>query len=277
VSITAASVAALALLDTNDGSMPIHSTYSSGVNLRCGGRLVHAGTRADGGVSSLCMTAQDVVALRSRPSWVWADGSLVGLGGRPVITMDDGCDRYPTSPPRSLALSPTAPDRLLQARTRAGLPSWFDTGVGRALGLPRMRKAIGALVEGEPDAAEQFTAVVGLGAGLTPSADDALVGALCLLTAAGTIDAALRGQIARWFRADGAAATTDVSMSYLRFAVDGAFSSPVIRVVESLTQAGSPADLDESVRVLGELGQTSGMDTVLGVQLVVGALTTMRR
>jgi hypothetical protein len=57
-------------------------------------------------------------------------------------------------------------------------------------------------------------------------------------------------------------------MSYLRLAVDGAFSSPVTRVVECLAESCSQADLDEAVRVLSELGAASGMDTALGIQLV---------
>ena len=67
---------------------------------------------------------------------------------------------------------------------------------------------------------------------------------------------------------EGAAATTDVSMSYLRLAVDGAFSSPVTRVVATLAESSSQADLDEAVRVLSDHGATSGMDTALGIQLV---------
>jgi hypothetical protein len=273
VAITAGSTAAFALLDAGDRLMPIHSIYASGVNLRCGDHLIYASSRPDGGVSSLCMTANDVELLCSQQSWEWMADTLVGVDGRAAIGMDDAVARYPTFPPPSPALSTATPVRLARARTRTGRPSWFDTGAGLGVGLPRLRNAIRALVGHEPDAAERLCGIVGLGAGLTPSADDALVGAMCLLNADDTLSPDLREHMARWLRAEGAAATTDVSMSYLRLAVDGAFSSPVIRVVGCLTESSSQAELDESVRALSTLGAASGMDTALGIQLACEFLT----
>ncbi|MEP7157803.1 MAG: DUF2877 domain-containing protein [Chloroflexota bacterium] len=130
-----------------------------------------------------------------------------------------------------------------------------------------MRKAIRSLVRREPDAAEGLSAVVGLGAGLTPSADDALVGALCVLSAQRTQSGALREQMLGWLSAEGAVATTDVSLSYLRLAFDGAFSAPITHVVGCLADEFSQDDLDEAVRALSALGAASGMDTALGIEL----------
>lgn len=272
MAITAASTVALALLDDADGPMPVHSIYPTGVNLRCGDYLIHASTRPRGGASSLGMSAQDLELLRGQPSWEWKAGRLVSVDGRTVIGTDEAVDRYPTSPALSLALSTATSGRLERARARMGRSSWFDSGPGLSLGLPRLREAIGALVAGQR-AAEPLAEVVGLGAGLTPSADDALVGALCLLSADGRLPDELRAHLRDWLRAGGAASTTDVSLSYLRLAVEGAFSMPVNRTVGCLAGSASQAELEQAVRGMGELGATSGMDTALGIQIACELLT----
>jgi hypothetical protein len=267
MSITAASCTALALLETYRLPMSVHSIYGSSLNLRCGEHLIHVSDRYLGGVASLCVTTDDLKALRGRKLWVWKAETLVGAGGHPAVRMDEAADRYPTSPPPPPRLSTATPDRLAGARARTGRNSWFDTGVGLSLGLPRLGQAISALVGHEPDAAERMMGIVGLGAGLTPSADDALVGALCLLSAEDALPGGLLDQMVRWLRGAGATVTTDVSLSYLRLAAGGAFSSPITRVVRCLAETSSQVDLDDSVDALSRLGAASGMDTALGIQL----------
>lgn len=283
MSITAASIAALERLDAVDGPMPVHSIFPSGVNLRCGDYLVHAGTRPLGGACSLAVTERDVELLGRQPAWEWAFNMLMALDGLAVIDMGEAARCYPTSPPESIAVSADTPGQLERARARTGAESWFDSGLGRSEGLPRLGEAIRALVEGRADAEERLRGVVGLGAGLTPSADDALVGALCLLSAADGMSlaglredrnlAGLSEDMTGWLRAEGAGSTTDVSLSYLRLAFDGEFSGPVNRVVGSLTERSLPAEVDESIRALAAVGATSGMDTALGIQLACEFLT----
>ena len=254
--------------------MPVHSIFAASVNLRCGPHLIHASSQRGGGVSSLCMTARDVELLRMQRAWWWKGDSLVGADGQAVIPMEEGAARYPTSAPPPPLLSPATPARLRRARARTGRLSWFDAGAGRDIGLPRLRDAIGALVRREPDAVRRVSGVVGLGAGLTPSADDALVGALCVLWADDRVPSTgLRSRLTGWLDAEGAAATTDVSMSYLRLAIDGAFSSPISHVVERLATTTPRASLDEAVHALSALGAGSGMDTAVGIQLVCELIT----
>jgi hypothetical protein len=273
MAIIAASTTALALLDAGDRPMPVHSIYPASVNLSCGAHLINASSQR-GGVSSLCMTTTDVDLLREQPVWGWTGDALVGADGQEVIPMQKGAARYPTSAPPPPLLSPVTPIRLRRARARTGRPSWFDAGPGRDIGLPRLRDAIRALVRREPDAVRRVSGVIGLGTGLTPSADDALVGALCLLWADdGVPSTDLRGRLTGWLDADGAAATTDVSLSYLRLAIDGAFSSPIAHVVGNLGTTTPQASLDHSVRALSALGAGSGMDTALGIQFACELIT----
>lgn len=273
MTITAASCTALALLDDHGPPMPVHSTYSSSLNLRCGEHLVHIGDRDLGGACSLCVTTDDLEQLRKNRLWRWSGGALRDAAGGAAIRMDDRAVRYCTSPPPPPMLSPAASDRLARARARAGgRSSWFDTGVGLELGLPRLRRAVDALTGHEPGAVGRLMDVVGLGAGLTPSADDALVGALCLFSAKGALPGALRDEMTRRLRGGAGAVTTDVSLSYLRLALRGAFSSSITRVVGHLAEASSEADLDESVDSLSRLGALSGMDTLWGIQIACDVL-----
>jgi hypothetical protein len=274
VTITAASCTALALLDDHGQPMPVHSTYGSSLNLQCGEYLVHVSDRNLGGACSLCVTTDDLEQLRGKRLWLWSAGTLRDAAGGAAIRMDDRAVRYCTSPPPPSMLSPAASDRLARARARAGgrSSSWFDTGAGLDLGLPRLRRAIDALTGHDAGGVGRLMDVVGLGAGLTPSADDALVGALCLLTARGALPGALRDEMTRRLRGGAVAVTTDVSLSYLRLALRGAFSSSITRVVGHLAEASSEADLDESVDSLSRLGAVSGMDTLWGIQLACDVL-----
>jgi len=267
MAITAVSTTALALLNSDVDPMPVHSIYASGVNLRCGEYLIHASERPHGGASSLGMTARDLEVLCREPSWEWTADALVSQDRRRFIGLAEAVDRYPTSPPSAPVISRATPGRLVHARARAGRHGWFDSGLGLSVGVARLRRAIHALAGGQPDAVEHLRGVVGLGAGLTPAADDALVGALCLLSAAGMVSVDLRGDMGVWLREEGVGATTDVSRSYLCLAVEGAFSAPINRVVGCLAEDVGQAELDESVLALGGLGATSGMDTALGIQI----------
>lgn len=277
MTITAASCTALDLLEGHGHPMPVHSIYGSSLNLQCGEHLVHISNRQLGGACSLCVTTDDLQRLRGHRLWHWSAQGLRDVAGRTAIRMDGRTVRYCTSPPGRSMLSPVAPVRLARARAQAGGRSWFDTGVGLDLGLPRLRRAIDALAGHDPAAVERLMDVVGLGAGLTPSADDALVGGLCLLSAEGRLPEPLRDVMARRLRGGAVTKTTDVSLSYLRLAVRGSFSAPITRVVGHLAEASSQADLDESVDSLSRLGAMSGMDTAWGIQLACDVLARSPR
>lgn len=273
MAITTVSTAALTLLAGGRRPLRVHSVFPSGVNLRCGDYLVHAGSRRDGGAASLGVTAQDVKLLGRHPAWEWTGEALVADDGSATVGLAATVDRYPTSPPTAPVLSAATPGRLERARAAADGVSWFDTEPGLGLGLPQLRAALSALVQQAPEAAVLVHGIIGLGAGLTPSADDAVVGALCLLSSLGRVPPGFLDDLRVWLRGAGVASTTDVSMSYLRLAVEGAFSAPLNRAVAALTASSTQADLEESVLALCDLGATSGLDTTRGLQIVCELLT----
>lgn len=104
---------------------------------------------------------------------------------------------------------------------------------------------------------------LGKGPGLTPSQDDMLTG---MLLAAWYFNAIDRGVGSRFFNASGdlARATTSVSVSYLGYAAQGCFASPLLHFTGALRRTER---LAAAVEALLALGHTSGADTLLGFWL----------
>lgn len=151
-----------------------------------------------------------------------------------------------------VAASATPFERALSARLSAAAESYrgaLRSGVGidrAALGL------------------------IGLGAGLTPSGDDYLVGSLAVLHLIGAarhiapIAAALD---------EAGATTTRVGRHFLTAAVAGEFHHDVAQA--ALAALTGSDDLDRSVAALAGLGSTSGTDTITGLLDTLTTLTPL--
>jgi hypothetical protein len=114
-------------------------------------------------------------------------------------------------------------------------------------------------------AADALRPVLGLGAGLTPSADDAVAG-LLLAARSWCVDlgptvSAVGAQLAP----DLARRTTAVSAGLLRHAAEGRGAPEVVRAVDHLTGRHDPSGGPEAISRLLALGHSSGRDTALGV------------
>jgi hypothetical protein len=132
---------------------------------------------------------------------------------------------------------------------------------------PALQVAAAAIEAGEPDAAaDVLRPVLGLGAGLTPSADDAVAG--LLLTARAWYGAAAGPTVAAvgaLLATDLASRTTAVSAGLLRHAAQGRGAPEVVRAVQLLTGRETATDEAAVLAALMTLGHTSGKDTALGV------------
>lgn len=151
---------------------------------------------------------------------------------------------------------------LLQCEAETGLHGSLSTLISQPLPaeLRSIQRHFRASLNGK---AVNWCQILGKGPGLTPSHDDILVGMLLAacyhrrLTAqsgAHFFDASVEMQ----------AATTQVSVNYLRFAAQGVFASPLLHFVWSITHA---VRLPFATRRLLSLGHTSGADTLLGFWL----------
>jgi len=111
--------------------------------------------------------------------------------------------------------------------------------------------------------------LIGRGSGSTPAGDDMLVGALAFLQA---WKDAPREQT--FFHALGAlepeflTLTTQTSEVYLHWALRGVFSSDIIRLITALMR-GDKARIKRSSKRLVSHGDTSGLDTLIGLVLMI--------
>ena len=118
-------------------------------------------------------------------------------------------------------------------------------------------------------AAEECAGLIGLGAGLTPAGDDFNVGVMAVLWyldgegPAPELRRALESEIARR-----CAGTTDVSREFLRAALRGEFSEPILALFEPGT---APGELAGAVRRAMAVGHTSGADMLCGMLLAAEA------
>ncbi len=116
-------------------------------------------------------------------------------------------------------------------------------------------------------AREGVRKLVGLGAGLTPTGDDVLVGLLAATWA--HIETA--PQRAAWMQAltgtvrEQSHRTNDISRSYLVLAVEGQFSSSLAALARAICSGSSPETVHEAAEVAFRTGHTSGLDAVTGL------------
>jgi hypothetical protein len=157
--------------------------------------------------------------------------------------------------------------RLVVALPPAGPCAPRPSGGLRALAPEAVRAALARVGgTGALDAPERL---VGLGPGLTPSGDDVLTGALCVLWAAGPAAKAQRDALADVART-AAGRTTRVGAHQLAAAADGWFAEALLAVVDAPTDAVAA----RCAAVLLGVGATSGADLLAGAVLAVDALAT---
>lgn len=292
MAITAVSTTALERLRSAQAPVAVHSRFASGVNLRLGGVLGFAGPRAASGACGIETTAADASVLAAGERWQWQDDGFHEPGSRaPAIPVTAALRVYdpvvqPCGPVRPEILDlleglHETGEREDAPRPSAAGRSWFDDGDGAQWGMPRLRQAVSALVRWgrmpEEEGMTALHALVGLGVGLTPSGDDALVGAWCLCAAAGVTARPDAERLV--LDPAGRPRTTDVSVSYLRLAAEGAFSPSLARVARCLTGPESDAaDMADAVRAELRFGATSGADALAGMReagrLLTAAPTT---
>ncbi len=154
----------------------------------------------------------------------------------------------------------------------------LDPGAVRALGawasrgwVEVARSLVTTVLTGQ-DVTRQVSVTVGCGAGLTPSGDDVLCGALLALRLRGAAQA--RGRL--WSAvAPRLGATTSLSAALLTEAADGYAVPAVVRLAEALAGGTATAGtVVPAAREVAGIGHTSGADLLSGL---VGGLSALRR
>jgi hypothetical protein len=157
---------------------------------------------------------------------------------------------------------------------RAQSPS-PSTGEGWGEGDSRAQRAVklrllalrDAYRAGDADAiAHTVHGLIGLGPGLTPAGDDALIG---WLAGAALLGADRRCEVLRDAVRACLGRTNDVSRAHLEDALAGEFSEPLAQFANAL--ARTPADARRALADLAAVGASSGLDAAAGLLAAVEA------
>ena len=244
----------------------IHSRFQHTVNLAFPGRLITVlSGNMPGMPDSIRVCDRAFYDLQDLPVGMKSEkaGNRISFAGsRGIRLFLDGAVSCPDT--ISLTGGSSLLCRQLLEITEAFLPC---SGFSRLTPFFRQRICRGlrdfcrALVRGS--AKEALIACCGMGCGLTPSSDDALVGIMAVCRAGLLPGAALPDSHGLWDRLSGR--TTDVSRKYLCCAAEGRFSQPLI----ALFDKSSDEPLERRVRAVAAVGSTSGRDTLVGIALAL--------
>ncbi|MDY0393301.1 DUF2877 domain-containing protein [Virgibacillus halophilus] len=136
-----------------------------------------------------------------------------------------------------------------------------------------LRRLIDVVFSSQPAEIEEVLRfLIGRGKGLTPSGDDHLVGMLAVLYGTNQHSGVFL-QVLKQLVYNGKL-TTDVGREYLRYAINGQFSSTVTEVVDQLMNDDQQL-LKSKMRRLIEMGHSSGADTLFG--MLIGLLAIRRK
>ena len=228
------------------------------------GHLPHglsAGARVTAAYGSLYAGDTQVSGVPQAPLLQWKPDETNSYDGRiPAVGADAGLE-IGTEMRHRLLHSATGTLRGVLSDSCAG-NGGFVSLLGMGLQDPFALRAAEALAEGRAEAC------VGLGIGLTPSGDDFLTGAILTGAVLGIRDNAVsRERIGA--RLSDRSATTDVSGTQLRLALDGhapAFLLPLLEaVVRFLSGTGATENIRVAAREATSHGHSSGCDTVVGL------------
>jgi len=109
-------------------------------------------------------------------------------------------------------------------------------------------------------------ALVGLGAGLTPSGDDFLVGLLAVLHVIGFLPCSAASPVHVQFCECVRLGTSQLSGEFLRCAFEGHFAEPLVLLVRALCAPATDA-WPAHAATLAAVGHSSGVDAMVGIAL----------
>ncbi len=133
------------------------------------------------------------------------------------------------------------------------------------------RDIAACLAKGNFASCEKLLAkAIGLGPGLTPSADDAILG-IAAAAFRYFADKNIPTKFSQAAYRISENRTSDISRKYLKCASQGRFAIPLIRVVDSLLSSGAQVDYQALAKLLAS-GHSSGKDTLRGAILAAEAL-----
>jgi hypothetical protein len=246
---------------TGNAAAEVAAVYERSLYLRAGGAFVCIGEPVLGNGPSTLIVNGRLSELNLRPG---ASATIVdeAIAIGPVVFRLDRCALW--EPPAWPAVASS--DRLAQTCTT----------LARRLAVeapqhgPMISKRIARLetwLSGPRSTMEEVHGIVGLGPGLTPSGDDALIGALAMFDALAERNA--HAALARAIDAIAPGQTSPLSHCFLRAATAGHISERFHTIVSSVVVG----DLDRAIATARTIGHSSGWDMLTGAMLALSSVT----
>lgn len=271
----------------------VHSTFNHSFNVRFGQRLIHIGSLENGlAPFGIGMSPEDATYLTkqikvgNKVYWkeesqtlTFNHGIVLSLKQLIVVNHTLISTTYDRNVLRENAVQIS--HTLLKEKWVTGLVETSDAKkqlisfimneeVKQHTRLLLEVKKLRSFIEGEQLLEEEaeliFNYWIGRGPGLTPSGDDMMTGICAILSS-------FRGEkdyfvesLKAYLQKHGEKRTTHVSLEYLSYAVSHKYHSHVVNLTKLLSK---PADATfrEALDEVGNLGQTSGTDTLIGTLL----------
>ncbi|GEM_PF-516780 len=270
----------------------VHSVFQNGANIRMGDRLFFIGTVKNGqlpfGIHLSGGNLHELLqTIGQNDPVTWnSDAQLLCFGNARLSVSLAASDAFHWP----LARRPVTPDVLRDNLTMLAsilLAQPMSTGLGIEVGEflsayleavrpagktdQRIRDLIAAVQSADETCIEDVLRFfLGRGQGLTPSGDDHLVGLLAIDKAASILSTEMQSVLRRLVEDE--QLTTDIGREYLLYALDGDFSSTVVRAASALTEKTDITMLKPLLSELLDMGHSSGVDTVFGMLLGLLAL-----
>ncbi|GKV68575.1 hypothetical protein NCCP2716_10730 [Sporosarcina sp. NCCP-2716] len=270
----------------------MHSVFQNGANIRMGDWLFFIGTAKNGQLPfGVHLSGGDLYGLLQtidqddRVTWKPESRKLIfGSTGWAVTLAESTPFQWP------LTGRPVPADVLRDNLTMLAsilLAQPMTTGLGIEVGEflsayledappagktdQRIRELIAAVQSADETGIEAVLRFfLGRGQGLTPSGDDHLVGLLSIDKAADILSGEMRSVLRSLVEIE--QLTTDIGREYLLYALDGDFTSTVVRAASALTEKTDIYMLKPLLSELIDMGHSSGIDTVFGMLLGLLAL-----
>ena len=273
----------------------VHSVFQNGVNVQMGGRLFFIGTKKNGelpfGIHLPSDTLQSFVSTieqDSRVSWRADSRELVFDEASSIVSLTEAtpyqwelsyrhleADDLTNNLVMLLSILMEEPIKTVLDSDIEEFVSDYLEGTEPACHTGRQVKELLTVLlsSNEKSIETSLRFFLGRGQGLTPSGDDHLVGILAIHAAIGLLSSeaiqVLHSLVAN------ERLTTDVGREYLLYALEGRFSSTVVKASSALTEKTDIDTLKPLLEELLDMGHSSGIDTVFG--MLLGLLIKRRK
>ncbi|MBB4825272.1 hypothetical protein HNO89_002501 [Sporosarcina luteola] len=273
----------------------VHSVFQNGVNVQMGGRLFFIGTKKNGELPFGVHLSSDAlpyivgtVKQDSPVKWEAGPQELVFQAASIAVSLAEAAPFHWEVPFRQLEAQDLTHNLtlllsiLIEEPIATGMEvdieefvTAYLEGVQPAGETDRkITELLAALPSSdEKDIEKSLRFFLGRGQGLTPSGDDHLVGILAIHTAVGLLSPEAFRVLRRLVSDE--QLTTDVGREYLLYALEGRFSSTVVKVSCALTEKTDNKTVRPLIEELIDMGHSSGVDTVFG--MLLGLLIQRRK